>query len=558
MQHGANIHACLVFTRSSKLLVHCAVGGYAQRPTLDAAPLCTLLATMQDVAGHPQSGYVELHGTAAVLLEGHHVVVAVLSDPSTDTVGTARLIGMQALNVFGKLFHNEVQALDSEHEHEMSAVINSYTFHSATGHADAASDGTMTLPAFLSFRQSYLLPLLLRAPPEDQWLKPLLCVSSALRALLLNPAPPASHDGVLLATARTSRPLAMHAGAHMPAVWAEVVTQALGVVRLLSTATDKQNKRAKLAHLAFPALSCGGLCLHVSIRGVRLIPGGGCLVLFHEGHLPGGHLPESHLPEAHAGESKAGESKMSDRHSSEGSRSAVAGGGGGGGGGGGAGGGGGGCGGCGGGGGGGGGAALASVVSVAPGGAAGSASLAAEVGGLSAGAVLLPDSHVPPEIRASLNSSARLIAAAFPTAVTGLPLADRLADIASTPALDDDGEPHVPPPSTPLSTPRKQGHSASPPPPQTPLSPLNLSIESPRGATGAADEEAAALEATSPIPPAHAAATRLPSLPPSAPSRLAPHQGTSSSTRLARRVELYATAEPEDRPTGPGSDHPHE
>ena len=37
-----------------------------------------LLATMQDLAGHPQFGFVELHGVSVQLLEGYRVIVAVL------------------------------------------------------------------------------------------------------------------------------------------------------------------------------------------------------------------------------------------------------------------------------------------------------------------------------------------------------------------------------------------------------------------------------------------------------------------------------------------------
>ena len=39
-------------------------------------------------------------------------------------------------------------------------------------------------------------------------------------------------------------------------------------------ANDKQNKRARLALLCFPNLADGGVCLHVAMRAVRVIPGG--------------------------------------------------------------------------------------------------------------------------------------------------------------------------------------------------------------------------------------------------------------------------------------------
>ena len=75
------LHAVLIFTRSARLLVECAVGQYVQRPSLQAVPACQLLATMQDMAGHPQVGYVEIHNEGVLLLEGYQVVVAVLCEP---------------------------------------------------------------------------------------------------------------------------------------------------------------------------------------------------------------------------------------------------------------------------------------------------------------------------------------------------------------------------------------------------------------------------------------------------------------------------------------------
>ena len=154
------IGCVLIFTRSSKLLVQCAVGSYAQRPVLLAAPLCNLLTAMQSLAGHPPSGFVELHGMRVLLLEGYQIIVALVCGPECDT-DSARLIGMQTLNVFGKLFHGQVQELDRAHALEQSAAVESYTFHSATVYADDSTATTSTLPAFASFHHSYLLPLLL-------------------------------------------------------------------------------------------------------------------------------------------------------------------------------------------------------------------------------------------------------------------------------------------------------------------------------------------------------------------------------------------------------------
>ena len=44
------------------------------------APLCQLLATMQDLAGRPPFGYAEVHGSGVVVLEGHSGIVAMLCD----------------------------------------------------------------------------------------------------------------------------------------------------------------------------------------------------------------------------------------------------------------------------------------------------------------------------------------------------------------------------------------------------------------------------------------------------------------------------------------------
>ena len=68
-------HAALILTRSGKCLVHCAVGAYAQRPTLKVGPLCQLLTAMQEMAGRPESSFMELHGCGVTLVVAHGVVV---------------------------------------------------------------------------------------------------------------------------------------------------------------------------------------------------------------------------------------------------------------------------------------------------------------------------------------------------------------------------------------------------------------------------------------------------------------------------------------------------
>ena len=304
----------LVFTQSSKLLVNCAVGSYAQRPTLDVLPLCQLLSTMQALAGRPPAGFVELHGMRVLLLEGYSVVVAVMCDSSCCSTDSARLLGMQVLNVFGKLFHRDVEALGEEHEHAQSAAVTSYTFHSSTRSSDgggvmAGGDGSSTMPDFLAFQQSYLLPLLLRPPAEELWLQPMLRPAAALRAVLLRPsassAPATPEDGVLLATTpRAGRPLAQCTGPQVPPLWAAVLSEGLAMIRLLGTATSTATSTAmstamstgtegggepphtRLALLAFPELRDGASCLHAAFRAARVMPGGAALVLFYTAALP--------------------------------------------------------------------------------------------------------------------------------------------------------------------------------------------------------------------------------------------------------------------------------
>ena len=74
-------YAAVLLTRSGKCLVHCAVGAYAQNPSLRASTLATMLVTLQDVGGHPASSYAEISGVGVVLLEGYRVVIAVLCNP---------------------------------------------------------------------------------------------------------------------------------------------------------------------------------------------------------------------------------------------------------------------------------------------------------------------------------------------------------------------------------------------------------------------------------------------------------------------------------------------
>jgi hypothetical protein len=320
--------AVLIFTPSSKLLVSCAVGAYAQRPVFEPLPLCQLLSTMQGVAGHPQSGYVELHGMSVLLLEGDSMIVAVLCGraASRSALGAARLLGLQVLNTFGKLHHDRLGALDTQHEQALNAAVTSYTFHSATsshpsdGSGIAAGEGSSatTLPEFVEFERSYVLPLLLRPPADVLWLQPLMNLGATICAMLLRPplSPPAtSEDGVLLATAPRaciSGGLECSVGAHVPQLWNGVMTEALSLTRLASKAAhgpgsgargggsgsggagpsaSPNTARMRLGVLAFPELrDAGGECVHVVMRAVRItpiLPEGACFAVFFSAVAPG-------------------------------------------------------------------------------------------------------------------------------------------------------------------------------------------------------------------------------------------------------------------------------
>ena len=155
----------------------------------------------------------------------------------------------------------------------MSAVVSSYTFHSAT--QSPAGDALETLPTFRGFERAYLQPLLQRPPSAALWLDPLLEPACALVAWLVNPSPLRSQPPILLGPdRRPGRALTAYAGPHVAAVWWPALEQARALLQARATATGKQNKKARLAAVAFPAAAQGGCCLHVAVHAVRLVPGG--------------------------------------------------------------------------------------------------------------------------------------------------------------------------------------------------------------------------------------------------------------------------------------------
>ena len=280
-----HVHGVVVTTKLGKCLLHCAVGGPGPRPAeLRVAPLCQLLATMQDLAGRPPFGYAEVHGSGVVVLEGHSVIVAMLCD-ARDGRQSARLLGMQLLHTFGQLFRGAVASLDGAHQRAMEAAVSSYTFHSATQRAPGA--GGCTMAPFVPFQEAFVRTMLLRPPPADLWLAPLLALPCALRACVLDCAPATGEPELLLATERAAgRPLAAYAGAAAPPVWAAVRAAAAALVVPRATATNKQNRKARVAALAWPRATDGGKCLHAALRAARIAPGSGCVVAFYQAEVP--------------------------------------------------------------------------------------------------------------------------------------------------------------------------------------------------------------------------------------------------------------------------------
>ena len=246
------------------------------------APLCQLLATMQDLAGSPPFGYAEVHGSGVVVLEGHSVIVAMLCD-ARDGRQSARLLGMQLLNTFGQLFRGAVASLDGAHQRAMEAAVSSYTFHSATQRAPGA--GGCTMAPFVPFQEAFVRTMLLRPPPADLWLAPLLALPCALRACVLDRAPATGEPELLLATERAAgRPLAAYAGAAAPPVWAAARGGGGARRRARRRPTSRIARRGW--RRSRPRATDGGKCLHAALRAARIAPGSGCVVAFYQAEVP--------------------------------------------------------------------------------------------------------------------------------------------------------------------------------------------------------------------------------------------------------------------------------
>ena len=371
--------AALALTRSGKCLVSCAVGAHDRVRLL---PLSRLLTAMQQMGGHPHASYVQMESYAVCLRAGGSVVMGVVCETGDDAHAAARLAAMQALHVFLKLHGDEASALDQAHVAEAEAEAEAYTVHSAVkeGSPEPEGESSATLPAFLPFARHYLQPLLLAPPPTDSWLSPLLQPAAVLRALLVDPAPAAGEEAVLLASSpSTERPLSFATGPNVPAAWSAVLAHAHAAVEARAAerapASDKQNRRSRLALLAFPELTDGsGRCLHAALRAVRLAPSSACLVVYYSAPAP--------------------------------TAPAIA-------------------------------AAAATAAT-----AAATASLHDAATGEGAPVLVLEQSAVPQEVRVSLNACSRLIGAAFPTVVNSVPeiKADAARAMAGTHLFEDEDE----------------------------------------------------------------------------------------------------------------------
>lgn len=325
----AAFFGCLVVTKQGRTLLSCAVARYAQHPVLKPASLGNLLATMQDLSGSPADAFVELAGVGVALLEEERVIVGVLCEPSHRA--GACLVGRQLLHAFRARFAHLLPAMEAEHAREISEMLSSYTFASATQQSSEAACA-LTRPQFIGFQRDVVQPLLLHPPLTATLFGPLFAShAQSLRAFLLEPKPPpqstpavifkpddlpddlpAVMDGppelAVLLSARPEGPMAAQAawaGPHMPPVWAAIAAHAHHHFggRLHSQAPDPDalNPRgagdaagtptgaATHTHadgclsLAFPACTDpgSGLCLHAAVGPLDLPPAGGYVVLFY-------------------------------------------------------------------------------------------------------------------------------------------------------------------------------------------------------------------------------------------------------------------------------------
>jgi len=306
---SSSLHGCLVVTKQGRTLLACTVGAYAQQPALKPASLGALLATMQDLSGSPPDAFLELGGVGIALLEAERVIVGVLCDPAHEMC--ARLVGRQVLCAFLARFGRLLPEMEAEHAREITAMLSSYTFASATKESDGAG-AARTLPPLASFQRESVQPLLLGPPLTAALLRPLLSAhAGAIRAYLLElgpalepeqpapppppPPPPPAAPGaptpvigsvaglatVLLEVEPRAGGglLSAWAGPHLPSVWAALSAH-VGRRCAAGGATAAEPVCETLA-LADCVEGGTGHCLHVAALPVALPDAAACVVLFY-------------------------------------------------------------------------------------------------------------------------------------------------------------------------------------------------------------------------------------------------------------------------------------
>jgi hypothetical protein len=244
--------------------------------------------------------------------------VGVLCDPSHRN--GACLIARQLLHAFRARFAHLLPAMEAEHAREITDMLGSYTFASATQQASAAA---LTLPPFADFQRDVVQPLLLHPPLTAALLVPLLAShAGSLRAFLLETRPPQKSrlaptpmtDDPAVTSGRQPElavllsacpdgpmaPLAAWAGPHMAPVWAAVTAHAQrhfsGQTPSLDAGSPGEETVATPPGAATHSQACGclslafpactdprsGLSLHAAVRPLQQLPhAGGYVLLFY-------------------------------------------------------------------------------------------------------------------------------------------------------------------------------------------------------------------------------------------------------------------------------------
>uniref|UniRef100_A0A7S4B9Z4 Uncharacterized protein n=2 Tax=Chrysotila carterae TaxID=13221 RepID=A0A7S4B9Z4_CHRCT len=281
------LHGCIILSASGKTLLYSVVGAYALQPRLRPESLTSLLTTIQDFTGGPDSAFVQIESVGVSLQQQGSLIVAVLCEPSEETQSCARLTALQLLHTFSAQFSSRAKEIDEEHRRHISSAASSYTFQSAT--QDQHTAAIRTLDVFLSFERQVVQPLLLRPRLGTSCLAPLDACSTALRSMLIDEAGDGKACSVIYpGLAKSGHPLGIFAGAHTPSVWSAVSTAAATLCqRLVRASYSGEGVPEQSAVMAFPSLAdAASNCLHVLVHAVHIGSGAGCVVLFYSAVTP--------------------------------------------------------------------------------------------------------------------------------------------------------------------------------------------------------------------------------------------------------------------------------